>query len=631
MSFSFNEVDRRSWVLDHRAPVWSYQLCAGVTRIGDPQAFGLSPLFLLVILFGSFWGTKLAVVFSAGAGVYFTTRILALFADFGARTPAPRAQLLTLAALFVTSNFFLWHLLVGHFTFISFFFGLGIIFYTLEGYLHGLGRRGFLIGSVVAWQHYSGGFFHSTIYLLVPFFMAFALFSAAAGALGIGSQATPARPLWRRMADASAFHLCGLLLAAYKLIAVWQQQQANPRILLPAHEVNSLTQLLAYQLLPTLGPGWLIPVVPRTLWDIHEYSAFSLLPVALVLIGIGLSSSRIAPRADGFVAREPRHPLTGLVVLYGLVCSSLCWEPFELRPVSPAQCLPLSALGPGRRPLRRRSDTQPCDGLRTADPRACGSGSEPECLPAAAPPLRPQPLDVLLAAKPVAHVPTRFASIRGQARDVPAGNHPEAPILGRSHAPLDDHFRHVPDSAQRCRSDQLLQRAERPDLGEDWAPQQIHELVDARFSSPGRQCLEQSFYTENEIRIAETCPLQVRLNLRDLNHHDPPARVRYLATLRRFCKRPRSHEFGHRWLGGPRPRARCVRAHRGGGRRKNSSRERGWMRRHRRKPASSVAFVFSAPVAQGIERRFPETVRRRFESCRAPRIGFVDQALSAAL
>ena len=152
---SFSEVDRRSWALDYRAPLWSYQLCAGVNRIGDPQAFGLSPLFLVVILFGSFWGTKLALLVSAAAGMYFTTRLLALFGEPAARGTVPRAPLLTLAALFITSNFFLWHLLVGHFTFVSFFFGLGIIFYTLEGYLHGLGRKDLLIGSLVAWQHYS--------------------------------------------------------------------------------------------------------------------------------------------------------------------------------------------------------------------------------------------------------------------------------------------------------------------------------------------------------------------------------------------------------------------------------------------------------------------------------------------
>jgi hypothetical protein len=52
--FTTAEVDLRAWLADHELPLWSYQFCGGVTRIGDPQAFGLSPLFLPVFLFGSY-------------------------------------------------------------------------------------------------------------------------------------------------------------------------------------------------------------------------------------------------------------------------------------------------------------------------------------------------------------------------------------------------------------------------------------------------------------------------------------------------------------------------------------------------------------------------------------------------
>ena len=66
----------------------------------------------------------------------------------------------------------------------------------------------------------------------------------------------------------------------------------------------------------------------------------------------------------------------------------------------------------------------------------------------------------------------------------------------------------------------------------------MHELIDARFDSPGPQCVEQSFYTQNEIYIAPSCPQQVCLNIADLNRREPPARVRYLPGRQRFCRSP---------------------------------------------------------------------------------------------
>ena len=55
------EADLRSLLVYGELPLWSYQFCAGVTRIGDPQALSLSPLFLFVLLaveFSSFLQVK---------------------------------------------------------------------------------------------------------------------------------------------------------------------------------------------------------------------------------------------------------------------------------------------------------------------------------------------------------------------------------------------------------------------------------------------------------------------------------------------------------------------------------------------------------------------------------------------
>ena len=124
--YALAEVDYRSWWLDHELPLWSYQLCAGISRIADPQAFGLSPFFVLVLLFGSFWGVKLLVLSSLALGVFFTAPLFELFHRHDSGQALDRRIYITLALLFVCGNFFMWHLLVGHVTFSVILLALGL-------------------------------------------------------------------------------------------------------------------------------------------------------------------------------------------------------------------------------------------------------------------------------------------------------------------------------------------------------------------------------------------------------------------------------------------------------------------------------------------------------------------------
>ena len=80
--FSAAEVELRSWLLDKKPPLWSYQFCGGTTRAGDPQSFGLSPIFLPILLFGSFFGLKILVFSLFVIGFIFAFRIASLFYSF---------------------------------------------------------------------------------------------------------------------------------------------------------------------------------------------------------------------------------------------------------------------------------------------------------------------------------------------------------------------------------------------------------------------------------------------------------------------------------------------------------------------------------------------------------------------
>jgi hypothetical protein len=530
---SLNEVDRRSWLLDLRPPLWSYQLCAGVTRIGDPQSFGVSPLFVLVLLFGSFWGSKLAALVSAAAGTYFMARLLALLAESERGARLPPTACVTLACLFVTGNFFLWHLLVGHFNFISFYFGLGIILYTLEGYLRGLGRRQLAIATLVAWQHFSGGFFHSTVYLLVPFFIAFGLYVAVEAAT-LRFAAPGSQPkIGRRLLRAASFQVLGLLLASYKLVAVWQQQQGNPRTLGPANEINGLGQLLAFQLLPTVGPDWLIPVASKGHLDLHEYSAFSLLPVALAwLCARSLGAPPVAPRAG---ARR-RPSLAWLLGIYAAFSALLVLGEFSQ--LAPFPLLNQSLFQSSVRAVARYGvGLSLCLAMACAlllarpsapalGPRACTALLLLAILDVASFAWMFDPAQAARLAALPGHAEGRMSRlVRVENRRFERGRELETPLRSQMYAPLRSGVGVI-----NCYNP--LPRS--PIDG--WPPGRELGLIDLRHGSPSRECSEQSYFTQNAVHVAASCPPFTCPHLGALNPRDPPPGFRHFPSLRRFCR-----------------------------------------------------------------------------------------------
>jgi len=60
--YSMMAVGLGGWLTEWSPPLWSYQLCGGISRIADPQDFALSPIFVFIFLFGPFWGVKALLV-----------------------------------------------------------------------------------------------------------------------------------------------------------------------------------------------------------------------------------------------------------------------------------------------------------------------------------------------------------------------------------------------------------------------------------------------------------------------------------------------------------------------------------------------------------------------------------------
>jgi hypothetical protein len=536
--FSFHEVDRRSWVLDHRPPLWSYQLCAGTTRIGDPQAFGLSPLFALVLLFGPFWGSKLAVLLSLAIGLAFATRLLALFAGEPAGQGGASPATLTLATLLLTSNYFVWHLLFGHFSFVSYCFGLGIVYYTFKGFLGGLAPRELASAVLVTWQHYTGGWFHSAVYLLAPFGIAFALFVVATAVLGWRGGPGLPRPAGRRLAGAAGFHLAGLLLASYKLAAVWQHQQAHPRGLEPVTEQTSLLQLVGHHLVPTVGTRWALALETSGPWALHECSAFSLLPLALLVLVARLAGGRARAATGG--GRPGSPPLGLFAVLYFVLSGALAMGSFA--DLAPFPVLNALVFQESVRVATRfgvgvtLSLAMACALLlRRTGPAGLGPGA---CW-----------LLLLLSLANLSGFGWMLDLPRAmKLASLPAESRASSRLLTFAEAPAAGSG---PGFELEARTTSQMYGVLRAGLGvidcynslerdpiEGWPPGRTLWLVDERHGEPGRPCLEQSSFTQNEVRIAASCPPFVCLNLAALNPRERLPGVGYDPARNRYCRDP---------------------------------------------------------------------------------------------
>jgi hypothetical protein len=535
--YALNEVDRRAWLIDRELPLWTYQLCGGMSRIADPQAFGLSPLFVLVLAFGSFWGNKLWVLASLGIGVYFAAKLFELCGNPERERPGPWTPHLVPAALFVFGNYFMWHLLVGHFTFAAHFVGLAIIYLTLAGYWRGLSRREFGIGVLVSWQHYAGGFFHSLVYLMVPFFIAFALFVGIDLLARRARSSEGARAPIDRLWGAGAFQAVGMLLALPKLWAVWSYSRAIRRNLEPSLiEAASPDRIARHLATPTLNLDWLLPVPGPQLHAVHEYSSFSLLVPLALAAGVIALTGRPAARTPP--SRRPWNGAVTFACVYLAVAGLLAmgdlgsWAPFALLNDHLFR-------GAVRIASRFEVGIVLAAGIVFAAVSRSGPASR------LASPGAGLAVLALLALNLATFLPLTSVERLHEVLALPATPHARMrewsvyPIYPSDHKGVGGELHRANTSQMygpvllgrgidNCYNALPVRRKRPPTTG-------VLPLIDARVGMPGRACVEASYYTQNRVILAEECPELTCVNISWLNplQRDPP--LLELPSIGRYC------------------------------------------------------------------------------------------------
>jgi hypothetical protein len=289
--YSFFEVEYRSWLLDKRPPLWTYQLCSGVTRIGDPQSFGLSPLFLFVILFGSFWGAKAIVLFSTFVGIFYLSKILHGWLPL---QPKPGRQVsISLSIFFFLGSYFLWHFHVGHLTFSLIPLLVPIFYFVLKSSQSKLSSREYFLFFLLVFTFLTSGFYHAFVFFLLP------LLIAGLGFLSIKwLQGQKPRFLNQQFFLLGAAFFIAILLSSYKWYAVLKYQGDFPRRLgdimnHPPESAFSFAQLLMFQFSPTREFDFVAQFSDWGPWYIWEYASFSAVSFLLVLFALSLLADRI--------------------------------------------------------------------------------------------------------------------------------------------------------------------------------------------------------------------------------------------------------------------------------------------------------------------------------------------------
>ncbi len=317
--FTTVEYDLQSWLMYGEVPVWSNLFCAGSTRIGDPQSFALSPIFLLFVFFGSYWGLKVFVFLSLVVGQVYLYRFLNFItskkdSDFN----------FILSLCFIFSNFFISRIYSGHVTFFLIPLSIPAIFYCYKGMFVKLDRQEILLTLIVLFSVLSAGLYHLSVFFLLPLLFVFILLYLRKLYKGVGIS----------LFDTLKLHffvvVIPIVLSSYKLLGIWKHQKMMPRTVTDSENeflfFGDLVQALSS---PVFRGHYLFSYRGNKSWGVWEYTNFSL--VFYICIFLLLYQ---AWRNKKIILELGEHVFLGFVIIgVGTIFflgSFADWSPFHI-------------------------------------------------------------------------------------------------------------------------------------------------------------------------------------------------------------------------------------------------------------------------------------------------------------
>lgn len=296
--YSMMGVGMSGWLTELRPPTWSYQLCGGMSRIADPQDFALSPIFIPILILGPIAGTKAILLLLFAVGFYYLRKSALLILSTGESESGESEVIASgFAIMILTCNYFIWQIVAGHFTQMMMYLVFGLLYYNLRA-IHGkLGAREWAAATMIGWVYFSGGIYHSLVFLWIPF--AFGI-CAAYVIMSAGAALFRRANLRGMLVSGSRIFLLNLatiLPGLYKILPVFLYQLDNARGGGSGYDMEpKLFSFIMFQLFPTIGPhiAFVKDLVTKNgvdyLYPIWELGAFSpiswLFLIAIVSVAI---------------------------------------------------------------------------------------------------------------------------------------------------------------------------------------------------------------------------------------------------------------------------------------------------------------------------------------------------------
>jgi hypothetical protein len=255
--------------LENLKPIdWSYLMCGGVTRLGDPQSFSYSPFLLFPMLFGGFWGVKFYTIASITVGLYYSDKLFILLNGVESKA----RYLFSFGLIF--SNFFISHISEGHITFTLYFWAIAAIYHSFKLFMGQYSYKESLSLIVFIALIFLSGFYAVALYFIFPIVMSFIitliLFSIRIKAFS------------RSLALMLASSIIGLILSHHKIWGVLEYQLNNPRTVQVLDEKYSILEFIVYFFTPLVGEKFLGIIGSGSLWSVWEKTAFS--PISIIII-----------------------------------------------------------------------------------------------------------------------------------------------------------------------------------------------------------------------------------------------------------------------------------------------------------------------------------------------------------
>ncbi len=293
------EVDLQSWFLDHDLPLWSYSFCGGSPRISDPQAFGLSPVFIPVLIFGSVIGAKI-IYFGLTIIGYFSLRfIICSITDTDKRIAS------YLSLYYVLGYFFIWHARVGHITFAT--IHIWVLVYAISIYLIQQSKfcTGYFFALIIAIiSGLTAGPYHALIFFALP--VSIFLLPALMYCKKIHLHKTGIYQIVIAI-------IISFIITAPKLYAIIQHQVEFPRTLFEIVQDNSsLFESFLYLFTPTYEDKFLGLIKHTKHYKVWEYAGFSWNHITFFVCLIFAIKTKIIENRAIIIASL-------LIVLFGLL------------------------------------------------------------------------------------------------------------------------------------------------------------------------------------------------------------------------------------------------------------------------------------------------------------------------